>query len=109
MNKRINISDKLKQNKKITEEFEVMLGGLTLEELIGLKVEVSARNMKGKFYGIDLLSAIARASRDAAMSYAVNYCKNDLSAAHMLGLNLQEYNVRKNRFLKIMKMEELDG
>jgi|688.fasta_scaffold26102_16 hypothetical protein len=106
---RINISDKLKQNKKITEEFEVMLGGLTLEELIGLKIEVSARNLKGKIYGVNLLGATSRMVKDAALSYAINFCKNEQSGALLLGILLKDFKIKKNRYFKKMKMEELDA
>lgn len=109
MNKRINLSDELKLKKKITEEFEVMLGGLTLEEIIGLKLEVSARNLKGKLYGVNLLDSLKRSSRDAAFSYVLNFCRNEPTAAFLLGLTTQEYKVAKHAFLKNKKMEELDG
>lgn len=109
MNKKVNLSDELKLKKKITEEFEVMLNGLTLEEIIGLKIEVSARNLKGKLYGVDLLGCLRKSAKDAAFLYAINYCKNEQTAAFLLGLTTQEYKVAKYNFLKNRKMEELDG
>ena len=42
-NKNHSLSKKLKQDKKITEEFEVMMNNLSLEELIGLKLELAAK------------------------------------------------------------------
>jgi hypothetical protein len=109
MNKRINLSDELRLKKKITEEFEVMLGGLTLEEIIGLKLEVSAGNLKGKLFGINLLDSLRKSSKDAAFSYVLNFCKNEQTAALLLGLTAHEYKVAKHKFLKDKKMEELDG
>ena len=35
-----SLSKKLRQEKKSNDEFEVMMGNLTLEELIGLKLEL---------------------------------------------------------------------
>lgn len=105
---RINLSDKLRIEKKITEEFETMLGGLTLEEIIGLKVEVSARNLKGKLYGIDLYNAMVKISKDAAFSYAINYCRSEQAAASLLGMSLYKFNLLRTKYNK-KKREQVDG
>ena len=39
-NKNYSISKKLRKDRKSNEEFEIMLGSLTLEELIALKLEL---------------------------------------------------------------------
>jgi hypothetical protein len=103
-----NISDKLKLEKKINEEFEVMLSGLTLEELIGLKIEVSARRLKGKLYGIDLYNAMAKIAKAAAFDYAYNFCRSDESAASLLGMNLHTFNLLRTKYNK-KKREQVDG
>jgi hypothetical protein len=105
---KINISDKLRIEKKITEEFETMLGGLTLEEIIGLKVEVSARNLKGKLYGIDLYNAMSKIAKDAAFSYAMSYCRSEADAAILLGMNLHTFNLLRTKYNK-KKREQVDG
>ena len=49
-----SISKKLKRNKLITEDFEVMLNNLSLEEIIALKLELSSRTLNSKMYGFNL-------------------------------------------------------
>lgn len=109
MNKnKTNLSDRLKLDKKINEEFEVMLGGLTFEELIGLKIEISARKLKGKLYGIDLYNAMAKIAKHAAFDYAYNNCRTDKSAAILLGMNLYKFNLLRTKYNK-KKREQVDG
>ena len=105
---RTNLSDKLKLEKKINEEFEVMLSGLTLEELIGLKIEVSARRLKGKLYGIDLYNSMAKMAKIAAFEYAYNFCRSDESAASLLGMNLHAFNLLRTKYNK-NKRVKVDG
>ena len=41
--KYFSISKKLKRERRITEEFEVMLNNLSLEEIIALKLELASK------------------------------------------------------------------
>jgi hypothetical protein len=109
MKEKVNLSDKLKIKKKITEEFEVMLNGLTLEEIIGLKIELSARNLKGKFFGINLINTTKRAATEAVILYAINSCWDDYTATFLLGTNLKEFFNMKSKFLKSKRLEQING
>ena len=44
-----SILKKLRSERKITEEFEVMLNNISLEETIALKLELASKLVKGKF------------------------------------------------------------
>jgi hypothetical protein len=55
-----SLSKKLKEEGKSSDEFEVWVGRLTIEELIALKLEVSARILGGKLYGFNLWSAMPK-------------------------------------------------
>ena len=46
--------NKLKREKKITDDFEVMLNTLTLEEIIALKLELSSYNINNKLYNLPI-------------------------------------------------------
>ena len=48
-NNTYSISKKLQKDKKISDEFEIMINSLTLEEVIALKLELSTRSLRGKF------------------------------------------------------------
>jgi hypothetical protein len=45
-NSNFNISRRLKSEGRISEEFEVMLNNLSLEEMISLKLELASRIMR---------------------------------------------------------------
>ena len=51
--KDISFSRKLRQEGKSSEVFEIMLSTLTLEEVIGLKLECASRLTNGKLYGFN--------------------------------------------------------
>jgi len=95
-----SISKKLKKNKKITEEFEVMLNGLTLEDIISLKLELSSNLIKGKLYGTNIYNVLPLIAKEAALKYAISACKTKSSAAVFLGISYRrlkqlqaEYNI----------------
>ena len=54
----LSFSNKLRNQGKSNEAFEVMLAALTLEEIIGLKLECASRLTSGKMYGFNLWSNI---------------------------------------------------
>ena len=53
-----SLKNKLRRENKIDDHFEVMVNGLTLEELIGLKLEIASSHLNSKLYGFPILSAI---------------------------------------------------
>mgnify|MGYP003629974493 CR=1 FL=1 len=54
-NKYYSISNKLKKDGKSSEEFEIIFNALSLEEVIGLKLELASKSaFKGKLYGLPL-------------------------------------------------------
>jgi hypothetical protein len=60
-----SLSKKLKEEGKSSDEFEFYIGRLSLEELIALKLEVSARMLGGKLYGFNIWSAMPKIAKDA--------------------------------------------
>tara|TARA_Y100000593_G_scaffold58003_1_gene107781 strand:+ start:2441 stop:2764 length:324 start_codon:yes stop_codon:yes gene_type:complete len=81
-----SISKKLKKERKSTEEFEVMLNNLSLEEIIALKLELASKAVKGKLYGLNIYSTLPLIAKDAAIKYAFSACKSKKSAAAFLGI-----------------------
>jgi len=97
-----SISSKLRAGNKTNDEFEVMLSRLTLEELISLKLEVSARAVNHKLYGFDLWKKIPTIARDALMKYAYTGTRTKMEMASFLGLTRQDLN----RWLKKLSLED---
>jgi hypothetical protein len=90
-NRNYSFSRELRKKNKSSDEFEVMLSNLTLEELISLKLEVSARNVNGKLYGIPLWRAVPNITKDALLRCAYTMTNTQHEAAKFLGLNLKEF------------------
>ena len=95
-----SISKKLKREKLITEDFEVMLNNLSLEEIIALKLELASKVVKGKLYGFNIYNSLPAIAKDAAIKYAISACKTKKTAAAFLGISYRrlkqlqrEYNV----------------
>ena len=100
-NKNHSLGKKLKQEDKITEEFEVMLNNLTLEEVIGLKLELAAKAAGGMLYGMSLWAAMPNITKDAILKYALSATTSKMEAARFLGVN----KARFNKLLKQYKTE----
>jgi hypothetical protein len=85
--KQHSISKKLKHENKITDEFEIMLASLTLEEIIGLKLELASRTVGGLLYGFPLWHALNNICKDAVLRYAISASRSHAEAARMLGID----------------------
>ena len=96
-----SISKKLKKELKSNENFEIMLNRLTLEEIIGLKLELACRSVKNnKLYGIPIWSSLNNITKVAVLRFALSTTKTQHEAARFLGLKynsflryLKDYNV----------------
>ena len=87
-----SISNKLQKDKKISDEFEVMINSLTLEEVIALKLELSTRSLRGKFYGFPIWKSLPEITRDAVLKYALSATRSKKEAARFLGITVSELN-----------------
>ena len=86
-----SISRSLKIAGKTSEEFEVMLNSLTLEDIIALKLELANRAAGGYLYGLPIWHAIPDIVRDAVLKFASTATKTKGEAARYLGLNIQQF------------------
>ena len=82
-----SISKKLKRENKTSEDFEVMLNNLALEEIIALKLELASKIVKGKLYGLNIYNNLPLIAKDAAIKYAISACKTKQNAAALLGIS----------------------
>ena len=87
-----SISNKILKDKKISDEFEVMINSLTLEEVIALKLELSTRSLRGKFYGFPIWKSLPEITRDAVLKYALSSKRSKKEAARFLGITVSELN-----------------
>jgi len=86
-NRYFSVSRKLRQEGKSSEEFEAVLSSLTLEDIIALKLELSARQSNGKLHGIFLWKKIPDLLKDAVIKAALSITTTKADACRLLGLS----------------------
>ena len=87
-NRYYSISNKLRKDGKSSEEFEIIFNALSLEEVIGLKLELASKSsFNGKLYGVPIWHSIPNLVRDAVLKYALSATRSKREAARFLGLN----------------------
>ena len=107
-NRDYSISNKLKKDGKSSEEFEIIFNALSLEEVIGLKLELASKSaFKGKLYGLPLWYSVPTIVKDAILKYAMSATRSKREAARFLGLNefVLKNLVRKHRIDDYFKKE----
>ena len=93
-----SLSNKLRDQHKLTSEFEVMFNNLSLEEVIGLKLELAAKAAGGKLYGVPIMKSLPDIAKEAAYNYALSACKTKREAASFLGIDLQTFYKLQKKF-----------
>jgi len=96
-----SIAAQLRHEHRSSDEFEIMLQNLTLEEMISLKLELSARSTSRKLFGFNLWKSIPDITRCAVLSYVNKAAKTKREAAPFLGISMYEYYLYINRYLDI--------
>ena len=98
--KDLSLSRKLRNEGKSNEAFEIMLSALTLEEIIGLKLECSSRLSNGKLYGFNLWSNIVDITKEALYNAVISVASTNKEAARILGINEQTFKSLKKKYKK---------
>ena len=97
-----SISKKLLKEKKINNEFEFMLASLKLEELIALKLELAARNVKGKLFGFPIWNTTNLIIKDSLIKFALSATNSHKEPANLLGITPLDLK----RFIKKYQVNE---
>ena len=101
-----SLSKKLRQEKKSNDEFETMLGNLPLEEVIGLKLELSTKPVNGRLYGFPLWNNLTEIVRDAIFKYAYSATRTQVEAMRFLGLKPNRFQKLKNKYNPVSYFED---
>jgi len=94
----LSFSSKLRNQGKSNEAFEVMLSALTLEEIIGLKLECSSRLTAGKMYGFNLWSNIVDITKEALYNAVISVAKTNKEATRILGISDDTFKTLKRKY-----------
>ena len=94
-----SISRVLKSKGKSCEEFEQMLSALSFEEIIALKLELSAKMTKGKLFGFPIWRSFQNITKEALLLFAYSISKTNNDASSMLGITNYQYRqlIRKGK------------
>jgi len=93
---------KLRHSGKTNDSFEMMISNLKLEELIALKLEISARSLRGKLFGFPIWNSTFHIVKNALINFALSSASSQKEAANILGLSLSEFRKSIKQF-KIRK------
>jgi hypothetical protein len=94
----LSLSHKLRREGKSSEQFEIMLSSLTLEELIGLKIECASRLSSGKLYGFNLWSNIVDIIKEALYNAVISVAKTNKEATKILGISDDTFKTLKRKY-----------
>lgn len=97
-----SIAKKLRKQKKSNPEFEAMLSNISLEDIIALKLEMTAKYVNGHFFGFPTLSALTKIVREGVLKYVFTASPTHASAAAFLGVCETEYH----KLLRECKIKE---
>ena len=105
-NTHYSLSKKLRQEKKSNDEFEIMLASLSLEEVIGLKLELSTKPVNNRLYGLPIWFNLTDIVRDAIFKYAYSATRTQVEAMRFLGLRPDKFQKLKKKYNPISYFEE---
>jgi hypothetical protein len=97
-NRYYSISKKLLKEKKISEDFEIMINNLTLEEVIALKLEMASKAAGGKLFGMPLWHSARDIVKDAIFKYALSATRTKNDAAAFLGVSVSEFRKLEKKY-----------
>ena len=103
-----SVSMLLRSKKKSNEEFEMMINSLSIEELISLKLELSAKFTNGKMYGYPILKSFQHVIRESLLIFAHSVCKTNKEASSFLGITTYQYKqlIRKYKIREFFKKSD---
>ncbi len=94
----LSIIQKFKDQNKINDETLVILNTFTIEDLLAIKLELSANNISNRLYGLDIWKKSDYIIKDAILKFAVSTTKSKKDAARFLGVSYSEFNSLYKRY-----------
>ena len=88
----------MKKQKKVNDNFLNVLSSLTLEEIIAIKLELSAKLIKHKFYNFPIWKAMPSICKDAVLRFVLSVSQSKRDGARILGIDVREYDKLLKRY-----------
>ena len=93
-----SLRNKLRREKKTSDDFEAMIHNLSLEELIGLKLELAASHINNKLYNFPVYKSLRYIVKEACLHFALSSTRTFGDAAAFLGLRESQLNQEVRKF-----------
>ena len=93
-----SLRKKLRREKKTSDDFETMIHNLSLEELIGLKLELAASHINNKLYNFPIYKSLRYIVKEACLHFALSATRTHGDAASFLGMRESELNNEIKKF-----------
>ena len=81
----------LKNDNLINDELLVLINSLTLEDLIAIKLELTAKHLNNRLYGLDIWRRTGYIIKDSLLKFAISTTNSKKDAARFLGLTYMEF------------------
>ena len=101
-NRYYSLSKKLRRENRSDDHFEVMLGQLTLEEVIGLKLELASKVLEGRLFGLPVWNSMHSIVQDAVLKWVYSASRTKQEAMRFLGVN-------QAKFFELTKKYKVDN
>jgi len=93
-----SLRKKLRREKRTSDDFETMVHNLSLEELIGLKLELAASHINNKLYNFPIYKSLRYIVKEACLHFALSSTRTHGDAASFLGMRESELNKEIKKF-----------
>ena len=97
-NYKYSLRNKLRREKKTTDDFEIMVQNLSLEEIVGLKLELAASHINNKLYNFPVYRSIRYIVKEACLHFALSSTRTFDEAASFLGIRPGELRKEIKKF-----------
>ena len=110
-NYKYSLRRKLRREKRTSDDFEAMLHSLTLEEVLGLKLELAASHINNKLYNFPVYRSIRYIVKEACLHFALSSTRTFDDAAAFLGIRPGELKSEVQKYkidLKEMTFDSIE-
>jgi methionyl-tRNA formyltransferase len=86
-----SVIKKLKDQNKINDSNLICINNISIEDLIAVKFELSAKHINNRLYGFDIWHRSNYIIKEAILKFAISATKSKKDAARFLGLTYGEF------------------
>jgi hypothetical protein len=89
--KKVTFISELKREGRINEDVLNVVSDLTLEELVSVKLELSAKLLNGKLYNLPLWYTLPYIIRESLLNFVNRNCKTKVDMSNTLGIPYEQF------------------